>query len=210
MSAAEAQERGQAEYDRLVASAEAEVRLARQRALEEAAARMGELVVDVVERIIGREVDAAAHRDLIDEAVSALSDDERCGRCRGRRGRLPSVNPRLQGYAAAVLEAVHGDDAAAPGRRPVGRWTGPSAPTPALRSALTDTSVAPAARRAVLDDLLEQQGLCPRPTRRRLRRRRRAGPRGPRRPSAGWPTGPARRPRDRTRPKPLVGHLGCP
>jgi F-type H+-transporting ATPase subunit b len=72
---AEAQERGQSEYDRLVTSAEAEVHLARQRALEEAAARMGELVVDVVERIIGREVDAAAHRDLIDEAVSALSDD---------------------------------------------------------------------------------------------------------------------------------------
>ena len=35
---------------------------------------MGELVLDVVERVIGREVDAEAHRDLIDEAV-----DARCG-----------------------------------------------------------------------------------------------------------------------------------
>ena len=67
--------RGQGEYQRLVSSAEAEVRLARQRALEEAAARLGELVVDVVERIIGREMDAAAHRDLIDEAVAALAGD---------------------------------------------------------------------------------------------------------------------------------------
>ncbi|MGH9110645.1 MAG: F0F1 ATP synthase subunit B [Acidimicrobiales bacterium] len=71
--AAEAQSRGQTEYERLVTSAEAAVRLARQRALEEAAQRLGELVVEVVERIIGREMDAAAHRDLIDEAVAALA-----------------------------------------------------------------------------------------------------------------------------------------
>ena len=72
----DAQARGQSEYDRMLATAEAEVRLARQRALEDAAARLGELVVDVVERIIGREIDLEAHRDLIGEAVSALSGDE--------------------------------------------------------------------------------------------------------------------------------------
>ena len=71
----EGQARGQAEFDRLVASAEAEVRLARQRAVEEAAVRLGDLVLDVVERIIGREVDAQTHRDLIDEAVAALAPD---------------------------------------------------------------------------------------------------------------------------------------
>ena len=71
----EARTRGQSEYERLVSSAEAEVRLARQRALEEAAQRLGELVVEVVERIIGREMDAAAHRDLIDEAVDALAQE---------------------------------------------------------------------------------------------------------------------------------------
>jgi F-type H+-transporting ATPase subunit b len=75
----EARARGQSEYDRLVTSAEAEVRLARQRALEEAAQRLGELVVEVVERIIGREMDAAAHRDLIDEAVEALARDTGAG-----------------------------------------------------------------------------------------------------------------------------------
>lgn len=69
----EAKDRGQREYDRLVTSADAEVRLARQRALEEAAQQLGRLVVEVVERIIGREMDLAAHRDLIQEAVDALA-----------------------------------------------------------------------------------------------------------------------------------------
>jgi F-type H+-transporting ATPase subunit b len=71
---AEAHARAEAEHQRIMASAEAEVRLARQRALEEAASRLGELVVDVVERIIGREVTAEAHRDLIDEAIGAISE----------------------------------------------------------------------------------------------------------------------------------------
>jgi F-type H+-transporting ATPase subunit b len=69
----EARARGQREYEHMVTSAEAEVRLARQRALEQAAQRLGDLVVEVVERIIGREMDAEAHRDLIDEAVQALA-----------------------------------------------------------------------------------------------------------------------------------------
>ncbi len=68
----DAKARGQREYEERVASAEAEVRLARQRALEEAAQSLGGVVVDVVERIIGREVDSAAHSDLIGEAVRAL------------------------------------------------------------------------------------------------------------------------------------------
>ncbi|MDA8357238.1 MAG: F0F1 ATP synthase subunit B [Actinomycetota bacterium] len=69
----DAQARGQAEYERLLSAAEAEVRLARERAVEEAAARLGQLVVDVVERILGREVDIEAHRTLIDEAAAALA-----------------------------------------------------------------------------------------------------------------------------------------
>jgi F-type H+-transporting ATPase subunit b len=72
---AEAQGRGQVEYERILANAQNEVALARRRAVEEASGRMGELVLDVVERIIGREVDAATHRDLIDEAVAALNAD---------------------------------------------------------------------------------------------------------------------------------------
>jgi F-type H+-transporting ATPase subunit b len=69
---AEAHARAQAEHDRIVSNADTEVSLLRQRAVEEAASRMGELVLEVVERIIGREVDAQAHSDLIDEAVTAL------------------------------------------------------------------------------------------------------------------------------------------
>jgi F-type H+-transporting ATPase subunit b len=68
----DAQANGQTEYERIVGNAETEVALARQRAVEEAAGRMGEIVMEVVERVIGREVNADSHRDLIDEAVQAL------------------------------------------------------------------------------------------------------------------------------------------
>jgi F-type H+-transporting ATPase subunit b len=70
-----AQARGQTEYERIVGSAEAEVALARQRAVEEAASRLGEIVMDVAERVIAREVNAEAHHALISEAVSALNAD---------------------------------------------------------------------------------------------------------------------------------------
>jgi F-type H+-transporting ATPase subunit b len=70
-----AQARGQTEYERIVGSAEAEVGLARQRAVEAAANRLGEIVMDVVERVIAREVNAEAHHALIEEAVSALHAD---------------------------------------------------------------------------------------------------------------------------------------
>ncbi len=68
----EAQGRGQAEYDRIVANAEAEVALARQRAVDDAADQLGTIVMGVVERVIGREVDMKAHQDLVNEAVGAL------------------------------------------------------------------------------------------------------------------------------------------
>ena len=71
----DAQSKGQAEFERIVSSADAEVSLARQRAVEEAAGRLGEMVMDVVERVIGREVDEGAHRDLISQAVDALKSD---------------------------------------------------------------------------------------------------------------------------------------
>jgi F-type H+-transporting ATPase subunit b len=71
----DAQARGQGEYDRIVGNAEIEIDLARQRAIDEAAALMGAIVMEVVERVIGREVDAEVHRDLIEEAVTALRAD---------------------------------------------------------------------------------------------------------------------------------------
>ena len=70
---AEAGGRGQAEYDRIVASAQGEVATARQRAIDEASAKIGEIVFDLVTKIVGREVDQNAHQDLVREAVSALN-----------------------------------------------------------------------------------------------------------------------------------------
>jgi len=66
------QTRGQAEYERIVGSAEAQVDVARQHAVDEAANRVGEMAMDVVERVVGRKVSIGAHEDLIADAVSAL------------------------------------------------------------------------------------------------------------------------------------------
>jgi len=70
---AEAAGRAQLEYDRIVANASSEVATARQRAIDEASAKIGEIVFDLVTKIVGREVDQNAHQDLVREAVSALN-----------------------------------------------------------------------------------------------------------------------------------------
>jgi len=70
---AESGARGQAEYDRIVAQANAEVAAARQRAIDEASARIGEIVFELVAKVVGREVDQSAHQDLVREAVAALN-----------------------------------------------------------------------------------------------------------------------------------------
>jgi len=69
---ADGQLRGQQEYERLVASADSEIALARQRALDELTSRIGALVLSVARQVIEHEIDAQRHRALIDEAVSAL------------------------------------------------------------------------------------------------------------------------------------------
>jgi F-type H+-transporting ATPase subunit b len=71
-SVAQAEDRGQLEYDRLLRAAETEIGLAKQRAVDEVSAQLGALALSVARRVIGREIDAASHRDLIDEAVAAL------------------------------------------------------------------------------------------------------------------------------------------
>jgi F-type H+-transporting ATPase subunit b len=71
--------KAQAEYDRIVAAAAAEVQVARQRAVDEAASRLGEIVIEVVTKIVGREVDAEVHRELINEAVGALDSEAQKG-----------------------------------------------------------------------------------------------------------------------------------
>jgi F-type H+-transporting ATPase subunit b len=62
----------QAIHDRIVQAAEAEVVVARQAAVEEVTARVGEIVLAAAERVIGREIRASDHQDLIDEAIAAV------------------------------------------------------------------------------------------------------------------------------------------
>lgn len=69
---AESAGRGQVEYDRIVANAHGEVATARQRAIDDASAKIGDVVFELVAKIVGREVDQAAHQDLVREAVAAL------------------------------------------------------------------------------------------------------------------------------------------
>lgn len=76
---AEAGGRGQQEYERIVSSANAEVDTARQRAIDEASARIGELVFELVATIVGREVDQSTHEELIREAVAALNAESEKG-----------------------------------------------------------------------------------------------------------------------------------
>ena len=79
---AESGGRAQAEYERIVVAASGEVATARQRAIDEASARIGEIVFDLVAKIVGREVDQNAHQDLVAEAVSALNAEANKGTSR--------------------------------------------------------------------------------------------------------------------------------
>jgi F0F1-type ATP synthase membrane subunit b/b' len=56
-----------------VALANTEVAVARQRAIDEASATIGEIVFDLVAKVVGREVDQSTHQDLVREAVAALN-----------------------------------------------------------------------------------------------------------------------------------------
>ena len=76
---AESGGRGQAEYDRLVAAAQSEVATARQRAIDEASARIGEIAFELVTKVVGREVDQSVHQDLVAEAVAALNAEAQRG-----------------------------------------------------------------------------------------------------------------------------------
>lgn len=65
--------RAQIEYERIVASAQGEVVAARLHAIDDASARIGEIVFDLVTKIVAREVDQSTHDDLVREAVAALN-----------------------------------------------------------------------------------------------------------------------------------------
>jgi len=80
--ASESAARIAAEQERIIANAQTEVQLARQRAVDDAAALLGDVVMDVVTKVIDREADAEVHAGLVNQAMEALaatSEVERAG-----------------------------------------------------------------------------------------------------------------------------------
>ncbi len=82
----DAEARAQAGADRIMQAADAEVAIARQAAVEEVTERVGEIVLSAAERVIGREIQATDHRDLIDEAIAAVRSTSDSGVAAGAAG----------------------------------------------------------------------------------------------------------------------------
>ena len=80
------QAQAQAEYERIVNSAETEVAVARQAAVEQITTRVGEIVMAAAERVIGREIQASDHQDLINEAIAAVRAESASGAAAGAAG----------------------------------------------------------------------------------------------------------------------------
>jgi F-type H+-transporting ATPase subunit b len=68
----EGEERGRQEYERIVSTAAPDIALARQRAIEDVSAQVAGLVLAVARQVVAKEIDAASHHGLIDEAIAAL------------------------------------------------------------------------------------------------------------------------------------------
>lgn len=68
----QAKEEAIAERDRQVAAAEAEIRLASNQAREALRERLAELAVAGASRVIEKEIDATAHRDMLDKLAAEL------------------------------------------------------------------------------------------------------------------------------------------
>ena len=83
---ASGEERATEAAARIMAAADAEVATARQAAVEEVTARVGEIVLAAAERVVGREIQAADHQDLIDEAIAAVRAETTTGAAAGAAG----------------------------------------------------------------------------------------------------------------------------
>ena len=82
----QAEGRAQEAADRIMQAADAEVAIARQAAVEDVSARVGEIVLAAAERVVGREIQAADHQDLIDEAIAAVRAETTSGAAAGAAG----------------------------------------------------------------------------------------------------------------------------
>jgi F-type H+-transporting ATPase subunit b len=67
------------EFERRVASAQAEIDSSARRAAEELRGQIAEMVIMVVERVIGEGFDDAAHRALIDRTIAEVEADAQAG-----------------------------------------------------------------------------------------------------------------------------------
>jgi F-type H+-transporting ATPase subunit b len=83
---ASAEQRANEAADRIMAAAEVEVAAARQTAVDQVTAQVGELVMAAAERVVGREIRAADHQDLIDEAIAAIRSEATTGASAGAGG----------------------------------------------------------------------------------------------------------------------------
>jgi len=68
----EARTEAGSEKDRILASAQAEVEQETNRAREELRGQVGSLAIAGAEKIISREIDAAAHKDLLDKLAAEI------------------------------------------------------------------------------------------------------------------------------------------
>jgi F-type H+-transporting ATPase subunit b len=75
----DARTKGQDEYDRVVARADADIQRAAERAREELRLQVADLVIAAAERVIGQELDPSRHRALIDEAIAGVGTGEATG-----------------------------------------------------------------------------------------------------------------------------------
>jgi F-type H+-transporting ATPase subunit b len=75
----DARSKGQDEYDRVVARAQADIQRATERAREELRLQVADLVIVAAERVIGEELDPDRHRALIDQAIAGVGTGEAAG-----------------------------------------------------------------------------------------------------------------------------------
>jgi F-type H+-transporting ATPase subunit b len=169
---ADGQARGQQEYERLVASADAEIALARQRALDEITSRIGALVLSVARQVIEREIDA---QQTVRARPTAGPSPEApdCEPCDGDPPPGGFMLTFLRGYSVAVLQnaasaaspASASAGSAAMGVEGVARDLREVADmmssTASLVQVMTDEMVPAIARRAVANELLASRIVPP-------------------------------------------------
>lgn len=63
------------EAERRLRNADEDIELAKRKAAQEMKNSIAEMVVDLASEVAGREIDAKAHADLIDEAIDSIGED---------------------------------------------------------------------------------------------------------------------------------------